>query len=119
MGKAEAGQLLQSTQRLRVHWSALIYALIGYIWAIVLGIWSVLLKAYMDASRPPPGPLYPITYILIASAASSLVLGLWRVATRRIDIRVARLYPTFIYCEAIMEVPFEYGTLAYLKDQRT
>jgi hypothetical protein len=114
--KAEAGQLLQSTQRLRIHWSTLIYALIGYTWAIVLGIWSLLLKAYMDASRSPTGPLDPIDYILIASAASSLVLGLWRISTRRVDIRVARLYPTFIYCETTMEGPPDYGTLAYIKD---
>ena len=116
MDKPEAGQLLQSTQKLLIHWSTLIYALSGYTGIVFLGIWSFLLKAYMDSSRPPAGPLLPIDYLLIASAASSLLLGIWRVSTRRVDIMVARLYPTFIYCEMILGVPSNYGTLVYITD---
>jgi hypothetical protein len=114
--KPEAGQLLQSTQRLRIYLSTLIYALSGYTGAVLLGIWFFLLKAYMDASRPPAGPLNPIDYLLIAAATSSLVLGVWRVSARRVDIRMAQLYPTFIYCEMIMGVPPNYGTLVYITD---
>jgi len=99
-----------------IHWSTLIYALSGYTGAVLLVIWGFLLKAYMDASRPPAGPMHPIDYLLIASAVSSLILAIWRVSTHRVDIRMARLYPTFLYCERIMGVPPNYGTLVYITD---
>ncbi|SRR5712691_9651731 len=116
MGKAEAGQLLQSTQRLRVYWGTLIYATVGYTWALFIGIWSFLFKSYTDAVASQGRTRDPVDYLLYAVAATSVILGIWRWATRSIDLRLARLFPTFVSCEIVMEVPSDLGTLAYITD---
>ena len=102
-----AAQLLQSTQRMRVAWTAFIGSLLGYASALYIGIWSFFLKAYIDATDKSTDRL---NYILIASASSAVILGLWRFYTRHLDNAIACLYPTLVHCEQTMGVPPEYGT---------
>ena len=108
MKESDAAQLLQSTQRMRVAWTASIVSLIGYAWTLVIGIWAFLLKAWMDAQRDS-------NYILLAVASTSVVFGLWRWYTRYLDTAIANLYPTLVYCEQRMNVPKQFGTIAYLQ----
>jgi hypothetical protein len=85
-----------------------IISILGTAWALFAAIWAFLLKACMDARN--------LNYIVIAAASSSIVLGVWRLYTRYLDNGIANLYPTFVYCEQIMGVPSEYGTVAYLRE---
>ena len=91
--------LIRSTQQLRTHWSTIMYSFMGYAIAINVGIWSFFIKAYVDSTNAVnPEPLY----LLIATAISSVFLGLWRLYARFFDKSIADLYPDFLYYENIL-----------------
>ena len=94
-----ARALIRSTQQLRTHWSGIMYSFMGYAIVINVGIWSFFLKAYVDSTNTvSPEPLY----LLIATAISSVFLGLWRLYSRYHDKGIADLYPDFLYYENIL-----------------
>lgn len=108
----DAGVLLQSTQRLRTHWSSVITTHIGYTLMVNVAIWSYFLKSYID-SLTVSSEVYP-SYIVLAAALSSMTLGMWRLYTHYIDNHIAGLYPDFILYESILSVPSDRGTSGYL-----
>lgn len=108
----DARALLQSTQRLRTHWSGVITTHIGYAIAINVAIWSFFLKSYVDysAELSKSQPLY----ILLAAAISAILLGIWRLYTHDVDNHIAGLYPDFLSYESVLKVPSDRGTSGYL-----
>ncbi len=108
----DARALLQSTQRLRTHWSGVITTHVGYAIMINVAIWSYFLKTYID-SLATSSDGQPV-YVGAAAALSSIALGLWRLYTRYTDNAIAGLYPDFLLCEGTLSVPAEHQTSGYL-----
>ncbi len=99
---------LEVAQRQRLHWSTMITTLLGFTVVAFVGVWSYLLPRYIESDGARPA------YFLVGAAASSLILGLWRIYTYYIDKQIVNLYPQLIYCEAILEVPEGMGVTQYL-----
>lgn len=112
MTSDDARALLQSTQRLRTLWAGAISRDFICVIAIIAGIWTYFLKAYVESITTNPG--HSISYLAVAAGLSSLLLGLWRVFTQHIYERVAGLYPDLLACEQHLGVEANQGTAAYL-----
>jgi hypothetical protein len=101
-----AAAFLQSTQRLRCHWSHIIILFNGYAITLNTVVWSYLMRAYVDRADP--------TYPMLAAAVSGITLGLWRVYAHYLDNNIAGLYADLMLCEDVLGFPGEHGTTAYL-----
>ncbi len=111
MEKSDAQAMLASTQQLRTHWSGVITSHLGLSLTINVAIWSYFIAAYVDSgSGSDENPVF----ILVPSALSAVLLGLWRLYTRHIDDHLANLYPDLLLCEGVLCVPIERGTSGYL-----
>ncbi|MFX0199357.1 MAG: hypothetical protein ACFFCW_24805 [Candidatus Hodarchaeota archaeon] len=112
LGENNARALLQSVQRQRVHWGDAITSHLGFSVTVNTAIWSYFLKSYIDSlgSNSSNG----LSYLIIACALSSILLGLWRLYTHYIDNHIAGLYPDFVLFEGVMSLPSELGTSGYL-----
>lgn len=113
MNSDDARALHQSTQRLRTLWAGVISRDFICIIAIIAGIWTYFLKAYVESITTNPG--HSISYLAVAAGLSSLLLGLWRVFTQHIYDRVAGLYPDLLLCEQSLGVETNQGTAGYLR----
>jgi len=111
MEKSDAHAMLSSTQQLRTHWSGVITSHLGLSLTINVAIWSYFITAYLDSIKEND---FNHLFILVASAISAILLGLWRLYTRHIDDHLANLYPDFLLCEGVIGMPFERGTGGYL-----
>jgi len=111
MDKSDAHAMLASTQQLRTHWSGVITNHLSVSLTINVAIWSYFITAYIDSSKDNSADHI---FILVASALSSILLGLWRLYTRHIDDHLANLYPDFLLWEGVIGIPFERGTGGYL-----
>jgi hypothetical protein len=73
-------------------------------------LWAYFLKSYVEQTLEPQ-------HLLIVSAISSLLLGLWRYYTRYLDNHLASLYPQLLLSEGILGVPPKLGTSGYLTEE--
>ncbi len=112
MNTEDARVLLQSTQRLRTVWTAVISRDFMYAIVIIAAIWMYFLKAYVEAVATNLG--HGFSYLAVAAGLSSLLLGLWRVFTRHVHERIAGLYPDLLFCEQHLGVETNKGTAAHL-----
>lgn len=53
-------------------------------------------------------------FIVIVTALSALIVGVWRLLARRLDDQVARLYPDIVLYEGVLSAPPDAGTAGYL-----
>jgi hypothetical protein len=111
--KEDARALLSSTQQLRTHWSGVLTSHFGLSLTINVAIWSYFVKSFVDSMISSAGK--EKIFLYVASALSSLLLGLWRVYTRHIDDHIANLYPDFLLSEEMLQVPSDRGTCGYLR----
>ncbi len=107
---ANARALLASTQQLRTHWSGVITSHLGIAITVNVALWAYFLKSYVEQSLGPK-------HLLIVSAISSLLLGLWRFYAHYLDNHLANLYPQLLLYEGILGVPPELGTSSYLRKE--
>ena len=84
MKKGEARELYQTAVKLREHWYRVVWTYTGFAITINAGIWSYLLKGYVDSITVDP-PLGNPLYIGIAAAISSVIFGVWRYHNRQVD----------------------------------
>ena len=105
--------LLASTQQLRTHWSGLIINIMGFTIVANLAIWSFFIQPYITIFNATE--YWEHSYLAFASTVSLVLLFLWRLYTRKLDLGVANLYPDLIYFEGELSCPPDYGISGYLK----
>jgi hypothetical protein len=130
MDKEDAKELYRSAQNLNAQWRRVILTYTGFAITINVGIWSYLLKAYIDSisvvgqhcglkayidSFMTNGqPLY----IGIAAAISSIVIGAWRFHNRQVDDDSFGLLTDLLRYELMAGVPEYSGTQGHLVKTR-
>ncbi len=105
--------LLASTQQLRTHLNGLIYNIIGFTIIANLAVWTLFLQPYITHFTQEQ--TWDHSYLAFASTISLVLLFLWRLYTRYLDLVIANLYPDFIYFEGKLSCPSDYGTSGFLK----
>jgi len=112
MKREDAQVLLASTQQLRTHWSGVITSHFSLSLTVNVAIWSYFVTSYVDSMKN--SSTAETTFLFLASALSSSLLGLWRLYTRHIDDHIANLYPDFLLYEGVLQVPPDRSTSGYL-----
>ena len=100
--------MLNSSQQQRLHWSAMITTLMGFVIVLNGGLWTYFVIEYIKVVGAQP------TLIIVPSVVSSITLGLWRIYTRYLDTEIVSLYPEIIFYEASLSVPRDFGLSGYL-----
>lgn len=109
--KHAAGALLASTQQLRIFWTGVMTTHLTVALTLNVALWTYFLKGYFESSNLC-GP-----YLLVVSGLSSILFGLWRWRSRRIDDYMASLYPDLLLYEGILGAPSSRSTSGFLIKQ--
>jgi hypothetical protein len=113
MKKEDARVLYQTAAKLHEHFYRVVWTYTGFAITINVGIWSYLLKSYVDsitATTPQGNPLF----IGIAAAISSIVFGVWRYHNRWVDDSSFTVFTDLLRYEMKARVPEYSGTQGYL-----
>lgn len=109
----EWGNLLRSTQQLRVHWShMLVVSLTFWIGGAVaaFGFFTGLALSFA-AEDPTLG----VGLFFFGAGLSTLLLAVWRYHARGLDNQIAALYADLVFYEANCGSPSRLGTRGYLR----
>jgi hypothetical protein len=120
-----ARTLLTLREQQRQHWSTLIGALNGLAMTLVLGIWSLFTKEFLDhtsiltqVSSSPTDHAFAFSYIVLAAGLSSIVLAFWRWYVRYLDNSIVKLYPEIMTYEQILGASSDTGMENYLSNEK-
>jgi len=105
--------LLNSAQAQRLHWSAMIITLMGFVISANVLIWTYALSNYLPSLAGCPYIQQPV-YIFVGAAASAISLGAWRLYTHYLDKNIVWLYPEIIYYESLLGATNNHGLSGYL-----
>lgn len=110
--KVDAQALLASVQQMRTTLRGGITTHLTVALTVNVALWSYFTKSYFDQLASSSG--YAERYLLVVSALSSILFGLWRLSARYTDSFIARLYPDFLLYEGILGAPETRSTSGYL-----
>jgi len=106
--------LLSIAEQRRQYLSTAIDALNGLAITVTIGIWTLFLKSFLDASSPiqPPTNIQAsqlFAILIVWAGLSTFILALWRLYARYIDNGIAKTYPEIMYYEQILGVGSDAG----------
>ena len=129
MSNETTGTLLSLAEKRRQHLSNMIVALNGLAITLILGIWTFLLKGFIDYSpmlHPTNSALnngattqpFAFSYVILAAGLSSVVMALWRWYVQYLSDEISKIYPEIAMYEQTLGMPSNMGVIRYLSSNK-